>query len=48
MNFYDFGKINIMPNGDVYANVKLIVFISGFALLFPIMKLLSAVLIFAM
>jgi pseudo-rSAM protein len=22
MNIYDFGKINIMPNGDVYANVK--------------------------
>ena len=22
MNIYDFGKINIMPNGDVYANVN--------------------------
>lgn len=22
VNFYDFGKINIMPNGDVYANVN--------------------------
>ena len=22
MNIYDFGKINIMPNGDVYANLN--------------------------
>lgn len=22
MNMYDFGKINIMPNGDAYANIN--------------------------